>query len=193
MNAGPEFSMSDRQQDSVYAFVERAYMRLQAGDVLIRCLEEGKLTPIQEMVEGLVVAGPENIATLREILGETGQRKVQVQDDLHQVFTQFSSVMKSFGVALDEKQNTQTIQEWTASRLLELMLQQGVREMDTQTACLQVWQDSREIMENLCTNLSLLSEVELYLQDWVWGLAYSQVRRQADTNQPDIDEPKQYL
>jgi len=185
--------MSDRQQDSVYAFVERAYMRLQAGDVLIRCLEEGKLTPIQEMVEGLVVAGPENIATLREILGETGQRKVQVQDDLHQVFTQFSSVMKSFGVALDEKQNTQTIQEWTASRLLELMLQQGVREMDTQTACLQVWQDSREIMENLCTNLSLLSEVELYLQDWVWGLAYSQVRRQADTNQPDIDELNQYL
>jgi hypothetical protein len=48
--------MVDKPLESVFSYVERAYMRLQAGDVLIRCLEDNSLEPIQEMVQGLVQA-----------------------------------------------------------------------------------------------------------------------------------------
>ncbi len=99
MSAGRGFTMNDHPQDSVYSFVERVYMRLQAGDILTRCLEEGCINPIQDLVEGLVLAGPKNLDSLREILDETDQRKTQVGDDLHQVFTQFSRVLMSYGVA----------------------------------------------------------------------------------------------
>jgi hypothetical protein len=176
MNVGLEYFMGEKAQDSVYSFVERAYMRLQAGDVLIRCLEEKKISPMQEMVEGLVFAGPDNIATLREIMDETIQRKTQVQDDLHQVITQVCNVFESYGITLDEGLTSDLLREWTASNLVELMTRQGIKQAETHSACLQVWQNSQEIMENLFTNLQLLNEVEHFLQDWLWGLAYQQVR-----------------
>jgi hypothetical protein len=190
MSAGLGFTMSDHPQDSVYSFVERAYMRLQAGDILTRCLEDGRIKPIQDLVEGLVLAGPKNLDSLREILDEAGQRKTQVGDDLHQVFTQFSSVFMSYGVLI-EGETAATVQHWTAGQLLDSMRQQGVYEADVQTACLQVWQDSREILDNLSTKLDLLEEIELYLQDWLWGLAYKTIHRHEESEISDIGEQPQ--
>jgi hypothetical protein len=190
MSAGLGFTMNDHPQDSVYSFVERAYMRLQAGDILTRCLEDGRINPIQDLVEGLVLAGPKNLDSLREILDEAGQRKTQVGDDLHQVFTQFSSVFMSYGVLI-EGETADTVQRWTAGQLLDGMRQQGVYEADVQTACLQVWQDSREILDNLSTKLDLLEEIELYLQDWLWGLAYKTIHRHEESEISDIGEQPQ--
>jgi hypothetical protein len=172
----------------VYSFVERAYMRLQAGDVLVRCLEEGGISPIQEMIEGLVLSGPKNLASLREILDETGQRKTQVQDDLHQVFAQFASVLKSYGVEFGDEETAQTVQSWNARQLIESMNRQGVYEADIQMACVRVWQDSRELMENLSAKLELIEEIELCLQDWLWGLAYQTIHYQTEAEIPDRDE-----
>jgi hypothetical protein len=176
--------MNNHPQDSVYSFVERAYMRLQAGDILTRCLEDGCINPIQDLVEGLVLAGPKNLDSLREILDETDQRKTQVGDDLHQVFTQFSRVLTSYGVVI-EGETADTVQRLTVGQLLDGLRQQGVNEADVQTACLQVWQDSREILENLSTKLELLEEIELYLQDWLWGLAYKTIHRQEESEISD--------
>ena len=178
MTAELVFIMSDHPQDTVYSFVERAYIRMQVGDVLSRCIEDGTIAPIREMVEGLVLAGPQNLATLRDILEEAVQRRTQVQDDLHQVFAQFGMVLKSYGVKIDEKNTSLTIQSWTALSLSELMQQQSVEDADAQKACLQVWQDSCDIMDNLSCNLRLLGDVELYLQDWMWGLAFQTAHRQ---------------
>jgi hypothetical protein len=80
--------MADDPLDAVYSYVERAYIRLQAGDVLIRCLDEGYATPIQQMVETLVLAGPRSMGVLQEILAEAEQRKGQIMDDLHQLKAQ---------------------------------------------------------------------------------------------------------
>lgn len=181
--------MDDHPQDSVYSFVERAYMRLQAGDILTRCLDSGCIKPIQDLVEGLVLAGPKNLDSLREVLDETDQRKTQVGDDLHQVFTQFIKVIKSYGVVI-EGETPDTVQHWTAVWLLDVLRQQGIYEADVQTACLQVWQDSRELLENLSTKLDLLEEIELYLQDWLWGLAYKTIHNQQETEIPESgDQP----
>ena len=65
--------MSDDPLDAVYSYVERAYIRLQAGDVLIRCLDEANAAPIQQMVETLILAGPGSIGVLQEILSEAEQ------------------------------------------------------------------------------------------------------------------------
>jgi hypothetical protein len=59
--------MADDPIDAVYSYVERAYVRLQAGDILIRCMEEGNALPMQQMVEGLVLAGPQSLSVLREM------------------------------------------------------------------------------------------------------------------------------
>jgi hypothetical protein len=45
--------------EAVNAFVERAYVRLQAGEVLLYCLEREDAAPMRTLVEELVLAGPQ--------------------------------------------------------------------------------------------------------------------------------------
>ena len=164
--------MPDDPMDMVYSFVERAYVRLQAGDVLIRCLEEGATTPIQEMVEGLVLAGPQSLSALREILAETGQRKSQIQDDMHQIFVDLEKSLKSYGVPLVKTKDPLAVSLLTPLAFLVQLRELGITENDTQVACLQLLKDSRELIDNLISHFKLMEEIEAYLQDWIWGLAY---------------------
>ena len=83
--------MIDDPLDAVYSYVERAYIRLQAGDILIRCLDEGNSAPIQQMVEALVLAGPRSMGVLQEILAEAEQHKGQIIDDLQQLKAQVTN------------------------------------------------------------------------------------------------------
>ncbi len=168
--------MVDKPLETVFSYVERAYMRLQAGDVLIRCLEDGTLEPIQEIVEGLVLAGPQSLDALREVLAETGQRKAQVQDDLHQVISEMRGVLKSYGLEM-QLRDGDLLPALTPFDLLLSMRQQGILEQETQGACLQVLHNSRELLSNLGTNLGLLTDIEMYLRDWLWALAYEAIHQ----------------
>ncbi len=172
--------MADNPLNAVYAYVERVYTRMQAGDVLIRCLEDGSIGPIQEMVEALVLVGPQSLGALREALGETNQRKAQVQDDLHQVFSELRTVLKSYGVSLAEFERTSALQELTPFQLLAALREQGVEELATQEACLNVLRNSRDLIANLTANLNLLAEIEAFLQDWLLGLAYQSALERRD-------------
>jgi hypothetical protein len=93
--------MADDPIDAVYSYVERAYVRLQAGDILIRCMEEGNASPMQQMVEGLVLAGPKSLSVLREMRSESAHRKSQILDDLHQVYSDLENSLGYIGCRTD--------------------------------------------------------------------------------------------
>jgi hypothetical protein len=61
--------------------------------------------------------------------------------------------------------------------ILVLMKNQGVDESGSQAACLRVFQDSRDIINNLNNHLGLLSEIEKYIRDWLYSLTYQQTRQ----------------
>jgi hypothetical protein len=48
LSAGRQQFMVDKQPESVFSYVERIYFRLQAGDVLVRCLEDESPEPISD-------------------------------------------------------------------------------------------------------------------------------------------------
>ncbi len=120
----------------VFSYVEKAYIRLQAGDLLNRCLDEGSETPIQHMIEGLVLAGPQNIQVLREILAETEKRRSQVGEDIRQLLEGMYKSLKSYGVSLDKTLSVRSISHMTQARFLKLLRQQEVVDEGTQVACL---------------------------------------------------------
>lgn len=169
--------MADDPLNVVYSFVERAYMRLQAGDILLRCLEEGHAGPIHQMVEGLVLAGPQSLSALREILAVTDQRRSQAVDDLHQVIADLEKSLKSYGVQLVVSGRAASLARLTPVRFLTMLREQGVTDNETQVACLQLFKESRQLMSSLVTHLRLLEEIEIYLRDWLWGLAYQSARQ----------------
>ena len=168
--------MSHDPLDDVYSFVERAYIRLQAGDVLIRCMEEGNPAPLHQMVEGLILAGPQSINILREIIAEAGQRKLQVVDDLNQLSSDLERSLKSYGVYLKETKSYLAVTHLTPVRFLTMLREQGITEEKVQIDCLKILRDSRELIVSLANNVRLLEEIETYLKDWLWGLAYQTTR-----------------
>jgi len=172
--------MATRPNAAIYSIVEKAYYRLQAGDVLSHCMEDGSTDPIHEMIQDMVVAGPQSLKALREILGEAMKRKTQVYDDLNQVTNQLSIILKGYGINLETHRGNQVLQSLTDTQLLVLMDAQNIIERETRSGCIQVMRDSRELINTLNGKIQLLENIETYLQDWLWGLTYQFIRKGED-------------
>ena len=170
--------MDNDSLETVYAFAERAYIRLQAGDVLFRCLQESSMSPIQSWVEGLVVEGPQNLDTLRAILAEAGERRSQAEEDLRELLEEFETNLKRYGVSAPDNLRTSTLQRLSQVRFLTLLNEQGILEQETQLACLRLLKNMRELSGTLIDHSRLLDQIELYLQDWLWGMVYETARQE---------------
>lgn len=167
--------MEDDPLRSVYAYVERAYVRLQAGDLLTRCLDESSISPVQQMVEGLVVAGPQSLESLREVLAEASQRRAQVQDDLHQLYQNLQKTFASYGIRFEPDILPKAV-VLSPEHFQQLLKGRQVDD-EAQVTCLQILHDSQDLVENMSAQLCILSEIETYLHDWLWGLAYQSLRQ----------------
>ncbi len=175
--------MVNKPNSAIYSIVEKAYYHLQAGDVLSHCMEDGTIDPIHRMIQEMVVAGPQSLEALREILGEAMKRKTQVYDDLNQVKNQLSIILVGYGINLDEYGGNQVLQSMTEDQLVALMDAQNISEGETRSSSLQVMKDSRELINTLSGKIQLLENIERYLQDWLWGLTYQFIKKGDD----DID------
>lgn len=167
----------DDSLKAVYDFVERTYIRLQAGEVLNRCLDDKHPRPVQSWVEGLIVAGPHNIVILREILAEVGHRKTQIDQDIYQVVDHYENCLKKRGVRLSRPQKTNLMELFEPKNFMELLAAQDLTDEDTRLECLRILHDVNELLDSLFDHLSLLEEIDTYLRDWMWGMVYQTARQ----------------
>jgi hypothetical protein len=172
--------MVNKPTASVYSIVEKAYFRLQAGDVLTHCLEDGSTDPIHEMIQEMVLAGPQSLDALREILGEAMKRKAQVYDDLNQVTNQLSIILKGYGISLERQGGNQILQSLNEQQLLDMLDEQNILETEERSGALQILMDSQELITTLSGKIQLLENIEIYLQDWLWGLTYQYIKQGED-------------
>ncbi len=178
--------MANKPVSSVYSIVEKAYYRLQAGDVLTHCVEDNSSEPIHEMIQEMVLAGPQSLDAIREILNETTKRKTQVHDDLNQVVNQLSIILKGYQINLETAQAIQVLQSMDEVQLIELLDAQDITESETRSGSLQVFTDSQELMATLNSKILLLDNIEQYLQDWLWGLTYQHIRQGEQDAGPNV-------
>jgi hypothetical protein len=172
--------MGNKPTGTIYSIVEKAYFRLQAGDVLTHCLEDGSTNPVHELIQEMVLAGPQSLEALREILGETIKRKALVYDDLNQVTNQLSIILMGYGISLEQKGGHQVLQALNEDQLLEMLDEQNIIESEERSAALQILRDSQELIAVLNSKAQLLDNIEIYLQDWLWGLTYQSIKQGED-------------
>ena len=177
--------MGNKPPSAIYSIVEKAYFRLQAGDVITHCLEDGTTDPLHQMIQEMVIAGPQNLDALREILGEAMKRKAQVYDDLNQVNNQLSIILKGYGINLDNLQDNQDLQTLSERQLRDILDEQGIMDDEARTSSMQVLMDSQELISTLTQKIQLLENIETYLQDWLWGLTYQFIRQADDEGSQD--------
>jgi hypothetical protein len=150
---------------------------MQAAEVLTQCLDEGRLSPLQSLVEGLVVSGPSGLDALREVIAEVGTRKGQIKEDQHQVFVKLAGELQGYGIHLGEKHSPFSLERITPGAFLALLNSKKIHDESDQLACLQRLQEALHLLSSLSGHLQLLDEVEIYLGDWLWGLIYESTRR----------------
>jgi len=136
------------------------------------------------LIEGLVLAGPQNLPALKEILAETEQRRSQVEDDCRQLMAGMEKSLKAYGVDLVGKHTARQIVRMTQSGFLKQLRAQGMNDENTQIACLQIMKDSRDLMVNVVSRLKLLEKIRNYLQDWLWGLTSPPVHQDGSSSSP---------
>lgn len=167
--------MFEDKSDPVYTLVERAYVRLQAGDILVMCMEQGDPAPIRQLVENLIVAGPQNLIALREIIAELNTRKSQLHNDFHEILDDLDDSLIKMGVSKATAQQINPL-EIEPERFMLLLLEEGLEHKMERLECLQFLENSQEMIESVLENITLLEDLEIYLNDWLWGLIYQTTR-----------------
>lgn len=170
--------MNDDPIKAVYAMVERAHIRMQAGEVLMDCLETSDITPIRVLVEELVLAGPQSLGAVREIMAEVSQRRTQLEDDYNQVAAEFEVDLTSQGVQVKELRIRANLPRLEPDIFIHMLRQQGISDQSRQTNCLGMLRRSQDLAVNLQSHLLLLEELLGYLEDWMWGLVYQSARQE---------------
>ena len=167
--------MFEDKTDPVYTLVERAYVRMQAGDILAMCMEQGDPTPIQQMVESLIVAGPQNLVALREIIAELNTRKSQLHNDFHEILDDLDDNLIKMGVSKPTAQQINPL-DIEPERFMLLLVEEGMEQEMERLECLRFLENSQEMIESVLKNITLLEDLEIYLNDWLWGLIYQTTR-----------------
>jgi hypothetical protein len=183
--------MQEDPIESVYSFVERTYMQMQAGEILTRCMEEGSSAPVQQTVENLVLGGPHGLNELREFLTETERRKMQVRDDLNQLLKNLEGSLKSFGVSLKKETNIEASIGLRNVDLFSFSRGPVIHDHETQQACEQILKDYQDLHESLNSQFLLLQEIKSYLQDWIWGLVVQEFHRRVWPQDSHIESFRQ--
>ncbi len=151
---------------------ERDYVRMRVGDVLMLCMDDSSVIPIQRLVESLVMIGPESLEVMREILSEISLRRAQVRDDQQQVYQGFQSSLDSLGVPLHVGSRVQSFFTIRPKHIITTLKHQGAKDSELESQCIQLLTDTRELMFELRSKMDLLDRIESYLIDWTWAVLY---------------------
>lgn len=170
--------MQEDPLEAVNSFVERAYVRMQAGEVLLYCLEREDTAPMRTLVEGLVLEGTQSLNTLREVQAEVGLRRSQLQDDLHQIFSDLVQKFIPYGLNLADLHSPQSFARLNAISLVALLLECSIEDEADQANCLQALRNSQDMVANFIQHLRLIDEMETHLNDWLWGLIYQSTQQE---------------
>ncbi len=163
--------------EAVISMVEKAYIRLQVGDIVVSCLEQEDITPIQKFVEGLVLAGPASLNALREVRIEVCTRRCQFQEDITATFTELERKLTANGINLSKIVDHHVFTQLDAPAIHHFLYQNGIDDETRQNECLHLVHSTKEAMRCLAQQILLLEEVELYLEDWIWGLIYQSAQQ----------------
>ncbi|MGD9091555.1 MAG: hypothetical protein PVF74_01815 [Anaerolineales bacterium] len=185
--------MDDEPLAGVYEFVERAYVRLQAAAVLTHCMENNDSTSMRNLVEDLVFVGPQSLAALREIQAEVASRRSEIGDDKLQIFAKLVDELNRNGVHLSGKQISLSLTRLTPAGFVGLLGEHGVSDELKQLECLRIFEDYLDVLGGMERHLSLLVEIEIYLQDWLWGLIYQSTHQEGMEDSASVKRVKWLL
>jgi hypothetical protein len=178
----------NRPLDELLSIAERAYVRMQAGQLISQCLEQGDPTPFNGLVEQLVLAGSPSLAVLREIHDEISSMRTSLRQEGMAVRQHLKEAFAGFGlhmpqlISLDAPETFRNI----CGPTLRNAVREAARVMTTEDQALldELCVEAGERVSAIASRLALLGRLHSAVEDWVSSLAYEAAH---DLEFPDRD------
>lgn len=166
--------------DKLLNFAHRSYVRMEAEQLILECLELEDLTPFNDMLEKLVLAGATSLYLLREVLEEVlsaksilNQEGLGVRQDLMDAFSEFGvnvpELLYADGPEAFQQIYHQNIKEHISAVAPNLSA-------GDEALLQEICSDASERVVNIARRVSLLNILEDAARDWMSSLAYEMLR-----------------
>ncbi len=163
-----------RKLDNLLRLAEQSYICMEAELLITSCVHDGDLSPINELLHELVMAGPTALFVLRDLQHIIRTLKSQLNRESLDIRQDFKRALSDFGVRLPDVIFTSDLESWWRDQDLA---------QEAQTAALRLGQNRAVLVEEICTetgdkvsrlagSLVLVDELEHAVQDWISGLVY---------------------
>jgi hypothetical protein len=166
--------------DELLNFAHRSYVRMEAEQLIIECLELEDLAPFNDMLEKLVLAGATSLFLLREVLEEVmsaksllNQEGLGVRQDLMDALLEFGmnvpELLYADGPEAFQQIYNRTIQDHISENSSFLRV-------GDEALLEEICADASERVMRIARRVSLLNLLEDAIRDWMGSLAYEMMR-----------------
>ncbi len=158
------------------SFAERSYVRMQAEQLILQCLQDRDPKPFYGLVNELVAAGAPSLVILREVQEVLRFIRTELTRDGRSVRKDLVEAMAEFGVYVPD-----VLAADSPVAFLQMCKRSFREDIRTQGAKLEV--EDVDLLEEICleagqkvtviaAKVRLLGELESTINDWLVGLAY---------------------
>lgn len=180
--------MVDRRRADMFPLAERVYIRMQAQDLLTRCLREDSPDALRELLDQLLAGEPPDLELLREILTDISARLSALRERRFDVRNQIVAAFRDgYGIDISSFAPQAAI-EWyhdlDADSLFAYLKARGIALEPLDAAMLrEVFGESVALAGDLARDIALTESLIAYLSDWLTGLA-ALLARTSTASQP---------
>lgn len=162
--------------DDLLTIAERAYVRMQAEQLISQCLDEGDASALEALIQQLVLAGAPSLAVLREIREEIGSVLSSLRQEGLAVRQELKDALAGFGLQMPQ------LLAADPPEAFRRISGQGLRN-EVKKAASGLVSEDQLLLEEICreagdrvstiaSRLALLGKVDRAVHDWLVSLAY---------------------
>jgi hypothetical protein len=162
--------------DDLLTFAERAYVRMEAEQLINQCLDQGDPSLFFDLIKGLVLAGSSSLGVMREILEEIRSARTSLTREGMTVRQELMEALTEFGVHLPQLLSADAPEAFRAicSRGLRREAHQAAGRLtqDDEVLLEEICQEAGNRVSTIARRLMLLVRLEESVEDWLTSLAY---------------------
>lgn len=167
--------------DEGMTLAERAYIRMQAEQLIRHCLDQGDPMPFQTLLENLVLAGASSLGVLGETQEELQSARIHVGREGMSVRQDLVQALAEFGVQLPELLSVEApeaFRQIVSRGLCEQARRAAARRLDPEDERLlrEICQEAGSKVTGIARRLSLLHRMEGVVEDWREGMLFEALR-----------------
>lgn len=161
-------------------FAHRAYVRLEAVQLIQDCLALEEVGPFNKMVETLVLDGPSSIYLMREVLKEVQAAKSNLSQEGLGVRHDLMEALGEFDVKLPNLLSANATNDFRdkslQSRYLKSSFTAAKLDTEEEALLLEIWSEAGEREIEITGRLSFVNQLEEIIRDWIGSMAYEIMR-----------------